>query len=192
MKKLIFALFFLTNCILINAQSSYKIESKDSKVIAENFIGFQEGIDSVIVKNKKCRLKFTSHKPLFNFYHEDNDSDDIPNYFWASSIKKINKKVYMLVGISENVYSMKQHHLIFIKKNKILKYYVTVSDNKRVMDIKFKYLKKTKEVVIPITKQYTPQSYIYEINLKENKFDTIKPIKKNISDKFYEYQLKIK
>lgn len=89
MKKLIFALFLLTNSLFVNAQSSYKIESKDSKVIAENFIGFEEGIDSVIVKNKKCRLKFTYHKPLFNFYHKDNesDSDDIPNYFWASSIK---------------------------------------------------------------------------------------------------------
>ncbi len=191
MKKLIFALFLLTNCVLINAQSSYKIESKDGKVTAENFLGYGEGRDSVIVKNKKCKIKFSYHNPLFDFVDEDGYTP-ISSSFSAHYLKRINKNIYLLIGIGGNLEWETQLNLIFIKKNKILKYYVAKSNEKRLRDVTFKYLPKTKEVIIPITKQYTPQDYIYEINLKENKFDTIKPINKDMSDKFYEYKLKIK
>ena len=77
-------------------------------------------------------------------------------------------------------------------------------------DPRFKYLPKTKEILISILKQNTLRDSVYEINLKENKFKTIKALtakgltKKPFNEKalaknllelypyFHHYRLKIK
>ncbi len=191
MRKIILTLIFLINFSIISAQNSYEIKSKDGKVIAENFISYDEGRDSVIVKNEKCKLKFSHYNPLFSFIDDDGYSPVDPSFF-AHYIKKIKDKVYMVIGVGGDTSLGTELNLIFIKKNKILKYYIVVSNNKRLRDVTFEYLPKTKEVIIPITKQYTPQNFIYEINLKENKLDTIKPLKEKTENKHFRYKLKIK
>ncbi len=184
MKKSILIIIILINCIEINAQSNYSIKSEDSKVTANHFLDFEEGLDSVLVKNGKCNFKLSYHKPLFEF-------EGIVNSININHIKKIKNKTYLLIGVGTLNWET-QLNLIFIKKNKILKYYIVVSNNKRLRDVTFEYLPKTKEVIIPITKQYTPQNFIYEINLKENKLDTIKPLKEKTENKHFRYKLKIK
>ena len=52
MMKIVLLVFVILSCIVINGQSSYTITSQDSLVTAENFISFDEGIDSVVVTNK--------------------------------------------------------------------------------------------------------------------------------------------
>ncbi|MDO6761524.1 hypothetical protein Q4566_15030 [Tamlana sp. 2_MG-2023] len=191
MKKIILTLILAINFFTTHAQRSYEIKSNDGKVIAENFIGFGEGRDSVIVRNKGYKLKFSYHTPLFDF-KEDNGYSPIDISFSARHIKHITTNIYLLIGVGGNTNLETELHLVFIKKNKILKYYVIVSNDKRLRDITFEYLPKTKEIIFPITKEYTPQDYIYDVILKENSLDTIKPMKAEKDSKFYQYKLKVK
>ena len=190
-KRFIIVIVLYLICIVANAQSSYTIASKDSLVIAENFINFYEGIDSVVVKNKTCKLKFSYTNPLFDFTGEDGYAPVVAS-FWTNHIKKITKNVYLLIGVGGDTSFETELNLIFIKKDKILKYYIVKSNNKRLRDITFEYLPKTNEVIIPIIKRYTPQNYIYDIDIKENKLDSIKALEESKLAKFHRYRLKIK
>ncbi|WP_346883926.1 hypothetical protein [uncultured Algibacter sp.] len=184
MKKSILIIIILINCITIKAQSTYTIKSENNTVSAKHYLSFDEGIDSVIIKNKNCKLKLSNNKPLFEF-------EGIVNTININHIKKITNQSYLLIGVA-NLNWETQLNLIIIKKNKILKYYIIKSNSKRLRDVSFEYLPKTKEVIIPISKRYTPQDYIYDIDLKQNKLDSIKPLTKKISDTlFYHYKLKI-
>ncbi|MDO6761519.1 hypothetical protein Q4566_15005 [Tamlana sp. 2_MG-2023] len=191
MKKIILTLILAINFFTTHAQRSYEIKSNDGKVIAENFIGFGEGIDSVIVRNQKYKLKFLNDTPLYNFI-EDNGYSPIDNSFSARHIKHITTNIYMLIGVGGDTSLGTELHLVFIKKNKILKYYVLISNDKRLRDITFEYLPKSKEIVFPIAKEDTPQDYIYDVILKENSLDTIKPMIAEENPKFYQYKLKVK
>ncbi len=136
MQKIILIIFFITSSIGGYTQHSHTITSDDGKVTAENFIGFGEGRDSVIVKHKKHKIKFSRFNPL---------------------------------------------------------YYVVNSNDKLLRDVTFEYLPKTKEVLIPILKIDTPKDYIYEIDLKENRLDSIKALPESANDRYYHrYRLKIK
>lgn len=192
MNKYIFFIILSINCFVVNSQSRYTIKSDDGKVSADHYIAFDEGLDSVIVKNKQCKIKLSHLEPKFDIKFNESGRT-ISNYISISHIKKIKDKIYLLIGIGGNLNWETQLNLIFIKKNKILKYYVGMSNDKTLRDVTFKYLPKTKEVIIPIPKEYIPKDYIYEINLKENKLDSIKSMNSNIEDKRnYIYKLKIK
>jgi hypothetical protein len=190
MKKILSIIFLL---ILSKGytQTSYKIQSKDGKVIVQNFISYEEGRDSVIVKHRKCKLKFSYHTPLFNFVNNDGYNPVDPS-FVARSVRKITKNIYMLIGIGGNTNFETELNLIFIKKGEILKYYIVKSNNKLLRDVTFEYLPKTKEVLIPIPKKQTPLNYIYDINIKENKLDSIRALEESKLAKFHRYKLKIK
>ncbi len=84
-------LFFITNSISGYTQHSHTITSDDGKVTAENFIGFGEGRDSVIVKHKKHKIKFSRFNPLFDFTDE-HGYNPVDYSFLAYSVKKNNKK----------------------------------------------------------------------------------------------------
>ena len=178
MNKIYIIVFVLIHCYVSNAQNTYTIKSKDGKVSAKHYIGFGEGLDSVLVKNKKSIFKFSYHKPMFEF-------EEITTDINVNHIKKIKNNKYLLLGIGGNLNLETQLNLIFIKKDKILKYYVVMSNNKSLRDIDFKYLPKTKEVVIPITTKHTPLDYIYEVDIKENKLSEIKPFKQTSSRYYY-------
>ena len=122
MKKIIIVIYLLTGSILVNAQRNYTTRSKDKLVSATTFINHGEGLDSVIVTNKKHKMRFLPSTPLFNFYDENNEPrpEPIGNYFTAYSIQKIKNKVYMLVGIGGNRNFGVELHLIIIKNIKIL------------------------------------------------------------------------
>ncbi len=210
MKKIIIVIYLLTGSILVNAQRNYTTRSKDKTVSATTFINHGEGLDSVIVTNKKHKMRFLPSTPLFNFYDKNNEPEPEPigNYFTAYSIQKIKKNIYLLVGLGGYRNFEIELHLIIIKKNKILKYYIVKSGDKTLRDPRFKYLSKTKEILISIPKLDTPENSVHEINLKENKFKiiksltakelTVKPLTektltKKVSDSlFYHYKLKIK
>ena len=116
MKKIIIVIYLLTGSILVNAQRNYTTRSKDKLVSAKNFIGAQERIDSVLVTNKKHKLRFSFRTPLFNFYDENNEPrpEPVGYAFRAYSIQKIKNKVYMLVGIGGNRNFGVELHLIII------------------------------------------------------------------------------
>ncbi len=189
MKNALIFLILLSG--FVNAQETYERKSEDGKVLAENFIAFDEGIDSVIIKNRKHKFKFSYHEPFINI-KDDEGYNLIDNSIVVNRIKKIKKKTYLIVAYGGNLSLETELNLFIIKKNKILKYYVVQSNNKRLRDVSFEYLPKTKEVIIPISKRYTPQDYIYDIDLKQNKLDSIKPLtKKPLDTLFYHYKLKI-
>jgi len=193
MKQKILYTILIVGCISINAQKSFVFKSKDNKVLAENFISYDGVRDSVIIKNKNHKFLFSHHKPFINI--KDNEGYDlIDNSLAILNIKKVKRKIYLIIGYAGNTSVETQLNLFFIKKNKILKYYVIQSNDKMLRDVSFEYLPKNKEVVIPVSKKYTPQNYLYDIELKKRKsYDTIKPITKKRSDSlFYHYKLKIK
>ena len=180
---------------MINAQKVTTRESKDGKYYAENFIAFEGGVDSVIIQNKCHKFKFSYHEPYITIKNEEG-YNLIANNIGIRTIKKINKNIYLVIGISKKVSYETEFNLIFIKKGKILKYYVVKSGGRLDGDLSFEYLSKTKEVLIPFSKKYRQQNYGYDIELKNPAtFDTIRPLpikeEKKSHPNVYYYKLKI-
>lgn len=83
--------------------------------------------------------------------------------------------------------------MFFIKKDKILKYYIIQSYNKSLRNIDFNYISNKEGGIVSFPKIYTPQDYIYDIDLNTQTLDTIKPLTGKQSDSLsYHYMLKIK
>jgi hypothetical protein len=188
MKKIISIITIFISCFLSIAQSQYEIKSSDGKIIARHFKNPQEGLDSIVIKNNKHNLKLSRHTPFFKF-----EDKKIVKSIYTNQIEKINNNIYMLKGVGTLNWET-QLHFIFFKKNKILKYYLLISNDRQLRSesIHFKYLSKTNEVIIPIIKRYTPLNYIYDINIKENKLDSILALEQPKSSKYHKYKLKVK
>ncbi len=193
LKTTISVIIFLAINFSINAQKSYVVKSKDGKVSAEKFISFDEGVDSLILKNKKHKFKFSYLDPFIKI-KDDEGYGLLSGNLVVHRIKKIKKNIYLIIGFAGNLSVETELHLLFVKKNKILKYYVLKSDDKMLRDVFYEYLPKTKEIIIPISRRYTPQDYLYDIELENrSSFDTIRPMVEKKSDSlFYHYKLKIK
>ncbi len=190
MKNGLLLMLLMASSISLNAQKSHVFKSDDGKVLAENFISYEEGVDSVVVKNKKHQFKFSYHEPFIQI--KDGDGYDLfDNAITVRNIKKVKNRIYLLVGYGGNLNIETELHLIFIKKSAVLKYYVLKSHDKTLRDVSFEYLPKTKEVVIPIAKQYTPQNFIYAIAPEAGQMDTIRPIKDEVNDQYRKYKLKV-
>lgn len=146
MKKftLIFLLFFL-NILFLNAQRNWSVKSEDDLVKARNYIGLEEGRDSVIVKTQQQSFRFSNHYPLSEIL----PANEIDASFTIRSIKKLNDKVYLLTGIGGNLEFETELSLIFINQNKILKYIVVKSCDKRLREIEFYYDEKNNELIFP-------------------------------------------
>lgn len=177
MKYFIFLIVLLINTAIASSQSSWSVKSEDGLVKAENYIGFDEGRDSVIVNTKYHKFRFSYHYPLFN----TEIIEEIGHSFIVRSIKKVNRKMYVLVGVGGNLNFETQLNLIFIKKDKIVKHIVVKSIDKELRDVEFYYRKRGKEFVFPrrITNSNDMAS-IYELYAKENKLDIINPLKENL------------
>lgn len=65
MKKMILIfLLLLSNILFINAQRNWLVKSEDDLVKVRNYIGLEEGRDSVIVKTPQQSFRFSNHYPL--------------------------------------------------------------------------------------------------------------------------------
>lgn len=192
MKKIILLTLLVTSYFPITAQKSYIFKSKDEKVSAENFIAFDEGRDSLVIKNKNHKFKFSYDEPFIRI--KDSEGYNLfDNGILVRNIKKIKKQIYLIVGYAGNLNVETELHLFFIKKDKILKYYVIKSYNKRLRDIDFNYISNKEGGIASFSKIYTPQDYIYDIDLNTQTLDTIKPLTGKTSDSLsYNYKLKIK
>lgn len=178
----------MVNYWIINGQENYTVISNDKKVSAKHFLGLGEGLDSIIIIYKNYKLKLSNDQPLF-------DIDGIVNTININpDIKKINKKVYLLYGIGTLAGGETQINFIFIKKNKISKYYILRSKNRMLKFTPpfFKYFPKKREGMFSILKSDTFQDYIYEVDIKNNTYDTIQPIKKGIQKDREQYTYRLK
>lgn len=94
-KTALFILMFI--CLSTNAQKVFVNNSDDGKIIAENFISFDEAVDSVVIKSKKYNFKFSRYKPFIKI--KDSEGYNlISNSIRVSKINKINKKIYLVVA----------------------------------------------------------------------------------------------
>lgn len=174
MKKMILIfLLLLSNILFINAQRNWSVKSEDDLVKARNYIGFEEGRDSVIVKTPQQSFRFSNHYPLSEILR----SSEIDASFTIRSIKKVNDKVYLLTGIGGNLEFETELSLIFINQNKILKYIVVKSYDKRLREIEFYYDEKNNELIFPIRiENRNDEAPIYDIDLENNRLIKIVPL----------------
>lgn len=174
MQKLILLLIIsFLNILFVNAQRSWLVKSEDGLLEAKNYIGFGEGRDSVIVKTPQQSFRFSNHIPLSEIFL----SNEIDASFTIRSIKMVNDKVYLLTGIGGNLEFETELSLIFINQDKILKYVVIKSYDKRLREIEFYYDDKNNELIFPIlVEDLNDKLPIYDIDLENNRLIQIFPL----------------
>lgn len=171
MKKLL-NLVLLFSMLMINAQKNWTVNSADSLVKSENYVGFDEGRDSAIVKTPQAVLRFSRYFPLY----DTQIITEIDESLLVRSIKKIKEHTYLLIGISGNENYETQLSLIFIDEREILKYVVIKSIDKRLRDIEYIYDDETKELIFPRNiDNINDPIPIYNIDIKTNKLTEIMP-----------------